>query len=90
MGEPSDRGLVLLLLRDQRDSGGLLQSRWLTPFDDAEERLDGSQTGVARAHGRALAFDILKEGEDQIGVDLLKSELRWSCRKLVGGEADQQ
>ena len=62
----------------------MLQGRRLPVFEEAEEGLDGRQPDVAR-HRRVLALilEMLEEGADESGVDLLQRQRRWQTLRLL-------
>jgi hypothetical protein len=66
---------IRFLERDRQDPADLLQGCRLPVFEKAEERLDGRQPDVAR-HGCvvALVLEMLQEGADQAGVELLQCQ----------------
>ena len=82
---------IRLLERDRQDAADLLQGCRLPVFEEAEERLDGRQPDVAR-HGRVLAhiLEMLEEGADQAGIDLLQRQRRWCDLQSLGGEHEEQ
>ena len=73
------------------DPARLVKARRQPILQEAEERVDGGQPGVA-GPGRVAAFalDVPQEGQDQWRVELLDLELARFDLELARREADQE
>src|SRR5260370_27004374 len=69
----------------------MLQGRRLLVFEEAEEGLDGRQSDIAR-HRRVFApiLEILEEGADEGGVELLQRQRRWRDLQSPCSEHEEQ
>jgi hypothetical protein len=85
------QALVRLLEWDGQDAADLLQSCRLPVFEEAEEGLDRRQPDIA-CDGRILAriLEVLEEGADEAGIELLQRQLRWPDLQSFCGEHEEQ
>lgn len=95
---------VDLLTAEEPDEGSVESLGWYGehPLDElgmlgvaqgsvAEQRVDGGQAGVARAHAvPALILQVVKKTSDQGYVEVSRVELRRLLVQLLRREADQQ
>ena len=83
--------LIRPLERDRQYAADLLERRRLSVFEEAEERLDGRKPHVAR-DGRVSAyiFEMLEEGANEAGVELLQRQCRRPDLQSFGGEREEQ
>src|SRR5271156_980848 len=86
-----DQTLVRFLERDRQDAADMLQGRRLPVFEEAEKGLDGRQADIA-GHRRVFAFilEILQEGADEAGVELLQRQRRWRDLQFLRSEYEEQ
>src|SRR3984885_4476835 len=86
-----DQTPVRFLERDRQDAAEMLQGCWLPIFEEAEEGLDGRQSDIARHRSVvALIFEILQEGADEAGVELLQRQRRWRDLQSLCSEREEQ
>ena len=69
----------------------MLQGRRLPVFEEAEEGLDGRQPDIAR-HRRVFAviLEMLQEGADEAGVELLQRQRRRRDLQSLRSEHEEQ
>ena len=90
-GKIADKGLIGLLHRDRMDPARLVEARRHPVFEEAEERVDRGEPGIARSHRvAALVLQMLQEGQDQRRVEPLDLDLRGLDLEPVGSEAEQE
>src|SRR6201984_974859 len=86
-----DQTPIRFLERDRQDAADTFQGCRLPVFEEAEEGLDGGQTDIA-CHRRvfALILEILQEGADEAGVELLQCQRRWRDLQSICSEHEEQ
>jgi hypothetical protein len=89
--EVVDQRLVGLLGRDRSDAKGLIQAGRNTILDVAEEGPDRGEPAIAGPNtAAATVLDMVKEGHDHVGAEILDLEIGRPTLQPIGSELDQE
>jgi hypothetical protein len=89
--EVVDQRLVGLLGRDRSDAKGLIQAGRNTILDVAEEGPDRGEPAIAGPHtAAATVLDMVEEGHDHVGAEILDLEIGRPTLQPIGSELDQE
>ena len=90
-GEIADERLIGLLHRDRMDPTRLVEARRHPVFQEAEERVDRGEPGIAcSCRVAALLLQMLQECQDERRVEPLDLDLGRLDLEPTGGEAEQE
>src|SRR6516165_5125799 len=86
-----DQLLLEALARDRMHPQGNVEAGWCPMFQEAEEGLEGGETGVSRTRRvRAIRFDVIQEVEDQLGIQFLYLHFAGPDAQALGRVTDQE